>query len=219
MRRKPRQHEGNALSFTHGELRDVCVSLWLEVDLRPEHQSIGAAEREQRLRVEPPHPRHDRAVVEPDHELRAHGDRARQTFDDAHHVRLRLARRHEVDHADASGRRLPLRFEHQGVLAITPVVGSAAGDRPEQPAAVLTPAEQGGEARARVEPRKRQPVDRAAAADERGGLQVAEQGVVLDPLGHYLFSSSSENSGSLRATARLKSATNASALSSSSVCA
>ena len=42
-------------------------------------------------------------------------------------------------------------------------------------------AEQRGEARARVEAREAEPVDRAAALDERRRLQVADQRVVLDP--------------------------------------
>ena len=44
-------------------------------------------------------------------------------------------------------------------------------------------AEQRGEAGARVEAREAAPVDRAVAADERGGLQVADQRVVLDSHG------------------------------------
>ena len=44
-------------------------------------------------------------------------------------------------------------------------------------------AEQRGEARARVEARQAQPVDRAVAADQRGRLGVADERVVLDPHG------------------------------------
>ena len=50
--------------------------------------------------------------------------------------------------------------------------------------AVLVVSEQRGEARARVEAREAEPVDGPLARHERGGLQVADEAVVLDPRGH-----------------------------------
>ena len=46
---------------------------------------------------------------------------------------------------------------------------------------MIVVAEESREARARVEPRKAAPVDRPRPADESGGLEVAEQRVILDP--------------------------------------
>ena len=63
-------------------------------------------------------------------------------------------------------------------------------------------AEQRGEAGAGVEAREAEPVDRAVAADERRGLAVADQRVVLDPR-HQRSSISSAKRGSRFATARL----------------
>ena len=71
--------------------------------------------------------------------------------------------------------------------------------------AVVVRAEQGGEAGTGVEAREAEPVDRALPADQRRGLQVADERVVLDALGHYRFSISSANGGRRRATALLNS--------------
>ena len=51
--------------------------------------------------VDPAHPGHDRAVVEADHELRAHRHLAVEPLDDADDVGRVAARRHEVDRAHA----------------------------------------------------------------------------------------------------------------------
>src|SRR6185369_8533058 len=53
--------------------------------------------------------------------------------------------------------------------------------------AVLARAEQGGEARIRVEARPAQPVDRAVTADQRGALAVADERIVLDAKRHWIL--------------------------------
>ena len=60
----------------------------------------------------------------------------------------------------------------------------AAGRR-DLPEAVVLVAEQLGEARRRVEVRQAQPVDRAVHPDQGGGVQVADDGVVLDRAGSW----------------------------------
>ena len=76
------------------------------------------------------------------------------------------------------------------VSSTRPVAAIAALDprqvrrRPQRPAAVLLRPDQGGEAGARVEPREAEPVDRPLARDERGGLEVADEPVVLDARRH-----------------------------------
>ena len=168
----------------HDELRDRRQILTARVDRRAQAERVGPADRDQRLVVEPAHPGDDRAVVEPDHELHAHVDAPLHALDDAHDVRFRLAWRHEVDYPDTACRRLPFRLEHECPLAIAALGAGAAVDRRDQPASVVARPEQRREARAGVETRKAEPVHRARAADERRSLQVAEERVVLDPLGH-----------------------------------
>src|SRR5437870_2819503 len=56
--------------------------------------------------------------------------------------------------------------------------------RRDLPAAVLLPAEQRGEARARVEPRPTEPIDRPVARDERRRLAIADHRVIFDATRH-----------------------------------
>jgi hypothetical protein len=160
----------------------VNSAVW--VDRCAQRQTVGAPEREERRGVDPAHPRDHRTVVEPDHQLGSHLHAAVEPFDDAHDVGLRLARRHEIDHADTPRRGLPLALEDQRVVAVAPRrrVGRAGGSK--QPAAVLAAPEDRAEAGARVEAGEGQPVDRPVAAHERRRLQVAEKGVVLDAFSH-----------------------------------
>src|SRR4051812_22144546 len=48
------------------------------------------------------------------------------------------------------------------------------------PATLLGGAQEGGKARPRIEARQAQPIDAAVTADERGGVGVADQRVILD---------------------------------------
>ena len=80
--------------------------------------------------------------------------------------------------------RLVGRLEHEGVVDVAAGRDRVRVGGREQPPTVLRGAEQGREAGARVEAGQAQPVDRAAAADEGGGAEVAEHGVVLDRRGH-----------------------------------
>src|SRR5262249_49459331 len=77
-------------------------------------------------------------------------------------------------------------FQDQGVGAIAPFRRSCVTT--DLPPAVPRLAEERGEARRRVEARQAQPVDRPVAADQRGALAVADQGVVLDPRVRHLLS-------------------------------
>src|SRR5436309_293845 len=74
---------------------------------------------------------------------------------------------------------LELGFEDQGVGAVLPAQ-LAFSRRGNLPAAMLRRAEKRGEAGARVEARPAQPVDRAVAPDQRGGLAVADQRVIFN---------------------------------------
>src|SRR5215472_7784653 len=89
------------------------------------------------------------------------------------------ARWHEVDErGGVAGRELGL--EDQRVVAIAPPDPRLRVDGRDLPASVLGRAEQRGEARAAVETRPTQPVDRAVAADQRRRFAVANERVILD---------------------------------------
>ena len=130
------------------------------------------------------HPRDHRPVVEPDHELGAHLHAALESLDDAHDVGLRLARRHEVDDADPARVGLPLALEDQRVVAVAaigrrPRALGASSQRPCSLPPSSAPKHEleskRGNGSQSTEP---------LPPDERRGLQVAEERVVLDPLGH-----------------------------------
>ena len=91
--------------------------LSVQLDRRPEAERIGAGGCDPRV-VDAPHPGHDLAVVEADHELGAHRHRALDALDDADDVGRVAPRRHEVDHADGPVRRLVERLEHERVVAV-----------------------------------------------------------------------------------------------------
>src|SRR5699024_10209517 len=81
-------------------------------------------------------------------------------------------------------RRVPLGLENQRVLPVPPPSAVSAGGGCELPEAGRLVAQQGGEASRRVESGQAQPVHRTVLADQRRGLQIPEQSVVLDPLRH-----------------------------------
>ena len=110
-------------------------------------------------------------------------------------TRSLVARRHQVD--DPGG---PACASRSPSRARAVAVGSAARPRDgprggETPVAVRFVAEQGGEARGRVEAGQAQPVDRSVAADQRGRVRVADERVVLD---RNLFTAASRSPGRLR---------------------
>ena len=72
------------------------------------------------------------------------------------------------------------RFKNERVAAIAPRDPNVVIARRDPPAAMLVVAEQRGEAGFGIETRPAQPVDRAVAPDQGGGLAIADQGMVLD---------------------------------------
>ena len=98
-----------------------------------------------------------------------------------------VAQRHEVDQRDGAVGGLEVGLEDQrvGAVAARDARRSARrGAMRQRPCSGV--AEQRGEAGAGVEARPAQPVDRAVAADQRGGLAVADQRVVLDARWAYV---------------------------------
>ena len=129
-------------------------------------------------------PRNRVGVVEPDaeHLLHAHG--AADAAHPSHQIGPPVAVRHEVDDLDLAGLGLPARHQHEGVGLVLARRAALGADGGEPPMTVLLVAEQGAERRRRVEPRQAQPVDAAVRADERAGVTVADERVVLDRQGH-----------------------------------
>ncbi len=106
-------------------------------------------------------------------------------FDDPDHLRIRVAHRHEVDHPDPAGRRLPFALEDQACRA-----GSAAGS--PAPLRRGASSQRPWSFEPRIAPKHRAESKRGmhsqsiepVAPDERRRLQIAEQRIVLDPLRH-----------------------------------
>ena len=150
---------------------------------------VGSGDRREPV-VAAAHPGHHVAVVEAQPQVHAHGHGAGDALHDAHHVGGVPAGWHEVDDADRSLLGVPFGCQDQRVVPVVPsgrLIASGGGQAP--PSGVGT-AEQCGEAGRGVEPWQAQPVHGAVAADQGGGLQVAEQRVVLDA-GHGQRASSS----------------------------
>ena len=185
--REPAKDEGDAVAFRDGERRHGAQVPALVLDRRAQEHGVGAGDREERS-VERAHPGHDRAVVEAEDELHPHLDASADSFDDPHEIGLRLARRHEVDEPHGAVVGLELGLEDERVAAVLAARRAELAGGLDRPVAVLRVAEQCGEERARVEARQAQPVDGAVTAHERGGLEVADEPVVLDEC-HYRSSS------------------------------
>ena len=175
----PDDDEGDAFALLHRELRARRQIDAACFDRRPERQRVRTANRAERA-VLFPHPRHDRSVVEADHQLHLHPDLAVDAFDDPDQIGLALTGRHAVDHSNGARVRGEVRFEHERMIAIPPRARPRFLDRSDQPSTVRTIAEQSGEARRRIESRQAQPVDRSIEADERCCLRVSNQPVVFN---------------------------------------
>jgi hypothetical protein len=85
-------------------------------------------------------------------------------------ARARWHEVHDKDHAIGS---LKTCLQDQSVAAITAVNAHGPVPRRNEPAAMLWPSEQGGEARIRIEARPAEPIYRAISADKRCRLAVA----------------------------------------------
>ena len=176
---------GTRSPFAHDELRDGASSLVrcsstgvtsMSASGPPTASSVPSSSL--------PHPRHDRAVVEADDELGAHLDAPLEPLDDPHEVGSAVAQRHEVDHAHAARRRLPLALEDQRVGPVAARRRRPALGGREQPAPVLAssraaPPKHEPESKRGRHSQSIEPVRPTSAAVCRSPMQR----VVLDPLG------------------------------------
>ena len=125
--------------------------------------------------VQPDDIRGERAVTEPRREHHSHGDVPAPPFDQPHQRRLPGAERHRVGQrhlALVGGERC---LQHKRVVPVTPLRRRRGAIRRNPPCPILGAAKQGGEAGRAVEARPAEPLDRAAAPDQRCRAAVADQ--------------------------------------------
>ncbi len=183
VRGEPGEDEGNAVALGDGERGERTQVAALERDRCVQCHRVRACDGDE-CAVDAPDPRDDRAVVEAERELHAHLDATADSLDDADEIRFGLARRHEVDEPNRAGVGLELGLEDERVAPVATARRAKLALGLQRPVPVLGVAEQRGEDGPGVEPRQAEPVDAAFSTDERGGLQVADEPVVLYSSGH-----------------------------------
>ena len=92
--------------------------------------------------------------------------------------------RHEVGDANGTAVTNELALEDQRLVSVSLLRLAHRHRRANGPRSVLVVADQPREAGIRVEARNAQPVDGAAARDQRGGVRIADETVVLDARCH-----------------------------------
>ena len=180
---RPRQDERNPVALAHGEVGGRLPGRAAQRDGGRQPDQVGPGDGVD-LAARAPDPRHFPAVVEPRPQHRPHRHLAVQAHRDPDHVRRARPGRHEVDDPHRALRADPVRLEHQGAPGVPAPGAPAARRRGQRPPSRRIAAEERGERGGRVEPRQAQPVNRPGGAHQRGRVQVAEQGVILD-LRHF----------------------------------
>ena len=129
------------------------------------------------------HPRGDAPVVEADPQVVLHLHGALQAFHTAHEVCVVVTGRQEVrdEHPARGGPPLGLQDER---LRDVPAGDHLPIHRTELPAPVVLVPQQRAEHSGRVEAREAQPVDAALPRDQGAGVQIGQQGVVLQGGAH-----------------------------------
>ncbi len=142
----PRQDEGDALALADDEVGHGAEVAALDRGGGPEPHRVRAGDGLQ-LITAAAHPRHDRAVVEAQGQLGGHADLALEALDDADHVGVVAARRHEVGDADGAVGGVPLGLQDQRGAPVATAGAAGAPARAEPPASGVRGVEQGREAR------------------------------------------------------------------------
>jgi hypothetical protein len=124
-------------------------------------------------------PRPQLAVAEAHVEVTMHGDFAFEPDDDADDV-VRRSRRHEVDDANPPTVTIDIGLEDERLRLIALLGTVNLRCRAQQPIAVPVAAEQLREASVGIDARQAQPVDRAAARDQRDRRRVADDSVLFE---------------------------------------
>ncbi len=187
--RLPAEDEGDAFAGADGEVRVCRLVLAVCGGRGVQPQRVGSRDGVETAVIGGGHPGHDAPIAEPHPQCTAHHDRAGDAFDDADRLGGAVARRHEVGDANSPGGGVPFGFEDQGAGQVAapgrrrrgPVTRVGGADAP---VAVLLGSEEVREDGVGVEARQAQRVDGSVAADQRCGLHVADQCIVLDTRGH-----------------------------------
>ena len=140
-----REDEGYALALGDCELRQGGQLMSMRVDRCAEPHRVRAGNGREAT-VAAAHPRHHVAIVESQTQRHRHRHIASDTLDNADYIGGHTTRWHEVDEPDASVRGVPLRFEHQRLLAVVSPRGRSARRGCHQPRPGAGPAEQRREA-------------------------------------------------------------------------
>ena len=177
----PVQQERHGLPFEDREVGDRPEALAVHRDRRVDLDCIGPRDSAKTI-LDAAHPGNDASVVEAQRDVHAHHDRPLHTLDQAYQLDAvaGIGGRHEVDDPHGAAIGGEIRLENQRRIAIAPAGRADLLGRRDLPAAVLLGAEQPGKAGRPVESREAKPIDRSVTSDKRGGMRVADQGVVLD---------------------------------------
>ena len=92
-------------------------------------------------------------------------------------------RGHEVEKLDRAGRGLKGSLDHHGLRQVAPRCGKYLPSRTQLPVTMVDRTQERGKTGSRRKIRPAQPINRARAGDQCGGLRIAQQGVILDARG------------------------------------
>ena len=184
MRRAVGEHEGHPLAFPHGELGDGAQVPAVQRDRGPQHHQLRPGDGHDAVAVVPPRdPGDGHAVVEAQGQVQPHRHGAALALDNPDQGAAGCGRHHEINEDDLAALAVELGFQHQAAVAVAAGARRWVASRGNLEAAVLRPAQQGGEAGGAVEAGPAQPVYAAVAPDQRRGGAVSDQGVILDVAG------------------------------------
>ena len=176
---------GDLMPIKFRDLRDAELEGYIaEILTRTQNEQMRPGDGPQGSVMQAGDPGHGAPVIEADDQFGVHADAAALALDDADHAGGVQAHRHAVDDGDAAVVGVGVGFEDQAVVAVAAARGPDLAGGGDAPATVFRRAEQSGEAGAGVETRQTQPVDGAVAADQGGGVAVAEEGIIFDAAGH-----------------------------------
>lgn len=179
----PGQHHRDLLAGAHGERRAGAHLLapGLDRGFGAQPDRVGSRDHDP-VAVGAAHPGHHPAVVEAQSQHGAHLDAPADALDDPYDVGGGVALGHEVEDADRAGAGLPDGLQDERIVEVGAARTVPGARRGDPPVAVVVVAEQRRETGRRVETGQAEPVDGTVPADQGGGLEVADEGVVLDAL-------------------------------------
>src|SRR5262249_16162564 len=122
VRSKPREHEGDLLTFADCKLRNRSQIFAARFNWCSQDQTIWPCDRLQAV-VPFTNPWHDLPVIKPNNQFHVHRHFAAQPFHDPDDVRILATRRHEIDQAHRAAFGFDFRFENKRVTTVTALRG------------------------------------------------------------------------------------------------